>query len=76
MKSTAAALGSLLMAVGLCLVQAGGLQGATRAVPYICIAAGCGLFGLGMGSAVSERALGGDPELKPNSILSGMTNAT
>lgn len=76
-KSTAAALGSLLMTAGLCLVQAGGLQRTTRAAPYVCIAVGCSLFWLGMGSAVTERALGdAGPSSSGNSISSRTTNAT
>ena len=34
-----------------------------RAVPFLCLGVGCGLFGHGMGNAVSERVLKKYPEV-------------
>lgn len=58
-------LGVALLAAGLYLVKAGLVpRGAMRAAPYICIGLGCGLFGKGVGDAVSRRAMGSDPDFK------------
>ena len=49
--------GLLLLAVGLYLAKTNGdPQGVMRALPYVCIGIGCGLFGHGMGDMISERA--------------------
>lgn len=58
-------LGLLLWAVGFYLLKAGiDPQGILRAVPYVFISFGCGLFGYGMGDVLSARALNSDPALK------------
>lgn len=58
-------LGLLLWAIGFYLLKTGNdPQGIMRALPYVCISFGCGLFGYGMGDVLSERALNSDPELK------------
>lgn len=57
--------GFLLLAIGLYLVKTGrDPQGVMRALPYICIGIGCGLFGNGMGNMISERAIRSDPVLR------------
>ena len=58
-------LGLLLWAIGFYLLKTSNdPQGIIRALPYVCISFGCGLFGYGMGDVLSERALDSDPELK------------
>lgn len=58
-------LGLLLLVVGLSLIKiSNDPQGVIRALPYVCIGIGCGLFGHGMGNVISERAINSDPELK------------
>lgn len=39
-------------------------QGIMRALPYICIGLGCGIFGHGMGDTISRRALKSSPEIQ------------
>ena len=64
-KYTTIILGLLLLAIGLYLIKTiGDPQGIMRALPYICIGIGCGLFGHGMGNVISERAINSYPELK------------
>lgn len=64
-KYTTIVLGLGLLAIGLYLIKTSGdPQGAMRALPYVCIGIGCGLFGHGMGNIISERAIHSDPELK------------
>ena len=66
-KYAAVIFGVLLLAIGLYLVKASDdPQGIMRALPYVCIGVGSGLFGHGMGNIVSERAIQGDPDLKKN----------
>lgn len=58
------AAGLLLAAAGLYLVRtAADPQGFLRALPYVCIGVGCGLFGGCLGSLLGERAVQSDPEL-------------
>lgn len=58
MKYAAILLGLLLLAMGLFLIKTSiEAQGAMRALPYVCIGIGCGLFGHGMGNVISERAI-------------------
>ena len=64
-KYTTIMLGLLLLAAGLCLIKiSDNPQEIMRALPYVCIGIGCGLFGHGMGNVISQRAINGDPELK------------
>ena len=57
--------GLLLLAVGLYLIKAvGGFEGTLAALPYVCIGVGSGLFGHGMGSLISQRAVSKDPQLQ------------
>ena len=53
------ALGAVLFAAGLILVK---VSGGAAALPYLCIGVGSGLFGHGMGEALSARARRADPE--------------
>lgn len=55
--------GILLLALGLILLKTGAMaEGALRALPYICIGLGCGIFGQGMGNIIGARALKNDPD--------------
>ena len=53
------ALGAALFAAGLILVK---VSGGASALPYLCIGVGSGVFGHGMGEALSARARRADPE--------------
>lgn len=58
-------LGVILAALGLILIKATvNPQGMLRALPYVCIGLGSGLFGHGMGEVLCDRALRGSPEIK------------
>lgn len=58
-------LGLLLLATGFYLIKAvGAPEGVLAVLPYVCIGVGSGLFGHGMGNAISERAIRKDPALK------------
>ena len=57
----AALLGVALAAAGLYLLRSG-VPAALRALPYVCIGVGCGLFGHGMGELVARRALKSSPD--------------
>lgn len=63
MQYIGVAAGLLLLAVGLYLVRTlADPQGFLRALPYVCIGVGCGLFGGGLGSLIGDRAVQSDPE--------------
>ena len=53
------ALGAALFAAGLILMK---VRGGASVLPYLCIGVGCGMFGHGMGEALSARARRADPE--------------
>ena len=58
-------LGLILLAAGLYLVKATvEPQGIMRALPYVLVGLGCGVFGHGMGEIISRRALKSDPEIQ------------
>ena len=57
----AALLGVALAAAGPYLLRSG-VPAALRALPYVCIGVGCGLFGHGMGELVARRALKSSPD--------------
>lgn len=57
-------LGLLAAAAGLWLLRSGADLGAARALPYLCIGAGCGIFGYGAGELLAARAVKGDPALQ------------
>lgn len=67
MKKTISSYFLTIVGVGL---LAGGLyfiktiedpQGMLRALPYICVGLGCGIFGHGMGEIISRRAMKNNP---------------
>jgi len=39
-------------------------QGIMRALPYVCIGLGCGIFGHGMGEIISSRAIKNHPDVE------------
>lgn len=57
-----ATLGFGLLAAGLLMVkQIPNPQGIMKALPYVCIGIGCGLFGQGFGNIISSRVVNSDP---------------
>lgn len=58
-------IGILILAMGLFLVKTiADPQGFLKALPYICVGLGCGIFGHGMGNVISRKALKNSPELQ------------
>ncbi|MFL0195396.1 DUF6442 family protein [Clostridium sp. WILCCON 0269] len=61
-------IGLLLLGIGLYIVKVVikpiEPQGIVKALPYICIALGCGIFGRGMDEIISSRAIKNYPEIK------------
>lgn len=58
-------IGLLLLGIGLYLVKTvDNPQGIMQALPYVCIGVGCGLFGQGMGSILSQKAIQNNPEIQ------------
>lgn len=56
------ALGVLLLGAGAFMVKlTADPQGVMRALPYVCIGVGCGLFGHGMGVVLSRSAMKTNP---------------
>jgi len=59
------AAGIILLAAGLYLVKTlAEPQGILRALPYVCVGIGCGLFGHAMGNFLSRKAIGTDPDFQ------------
>jgi uncharacterized membrane protein len=59
-----AVIGFVLAAAGLYFVKAlSQPQGFIRALPYICIGLGCGLFGHGIGNIISYRVIKNNPDI-------------
>lgn len=56
------AAGLLLLGAGLFFIKGPAPQGAMRALPYLCVGVGCGMFGQGMGDWISRRVREKDPE--------------
>ncbi|MFZ5352381.1 MAG: hypothetical protein ACOZCL_06595 [Bacillota bacterium] len=57
--------GLLLMGIGLYFVKtAVGLQGIIKAIPYISVGLGCGIFGHGIGEIISHRLMKNHPDIK------------
>ena len=57
-------IGLMLLGVGLYLAKtAVHPQGIMRALPYVCIGIGCGIFGQGVGNVVTSKTLQKHPEL-------------
>lgn len=58
-------IGVIVLAGGLFLVKTlFDPQGMMRALPYVCVGIGCGVFGHGMGNIISDRAIKNSPEVK------------
>ena len=57
-------IGLMLLGVGLYLAKAvADSQGIMRALPFVMIGLGCGIFGQGMGGVIQKRALKNSPEI-------------
>lgn len=57
-----AIIGLVLFVAGLIFVKTSlEPQGVMRALPYVCIGIGCGIFGQGMGNIISRKALKNNP---------------
>ena len=57
-------IGLVLLGVGLYLTKSvANPQGVMRALPYVMIGLGCGIFGQGMGDLIQKRALKNNPEI-------------
>ena len=57
-------IGLMLLGVGLYLSKSvADPQGIMRALPYVMIGLGCGIFGQGMGDLIQKRALKNSPEI-------------
>ncbi len=58
-------LGVFLLGIGLYLLKSiPNPEGALKALPYICIGLGSGVFGHGMGNIISHNAVKGCPDLE------------
>ena len=58
-------IGLLLLGIGLYIIKATtGAQGMMRALPYICIGLGCGIFGHGMGKVINSKAIKNHPDIE------------
>lgn len=58
-------IGILLLGTGLYFVKAiRNPQGIMQTLPYVCIGIGSGLFGHGMGSILSRRAMQNNPQMR------------
>ena len=56
--------GLLLLAAGLFMIKAiGDPQGIMRALPYVCVGLGCGIFGHGLGDVISRRSMKNSPNV-------------
>lgn len=57
-------IGLILIAAGLIMVKTlSEPQGVMRALPYVCIGIGCGIFGQGMGNIISLKVRKNSPEI-------------
>lgn len=60
----AVAIGLVLLIAGLAILKAAtDPEGVLRVLPYICIGLGCGIFGHGMGNAISRKVLKNSPDI-------------
>jgi hypothetical protein len=58
-------IGILLLGTGLYLVKAiAEPQGIMKALPYICVGLGCGIFGHGMGNIINRKVLKNNPDIQ------------
>ncbi|MDF2822500.1 MAG: hypothetical protein K0R15_2948 [Clostridiales bacterium] len=59
------AIGILILGSGLFLVKTiTDPQGIMKALPYICVGLGCGIFGHGMGNVISREVLKNSPKIQ------------
>ena len=60
----AVAIGLVLLIAGLAILKAAtDPEGVLRVLPYICIGLGCGIFGHGMGNAISRKVQKNSPDI-------------
>lgn len=58
-------IGTILLVIGLYLVKnTSGPEGFMKALPYVCIGLGCGIFGHGMGNIISRKAIHTNPNIE------------
>ena len=58
-------IGLLMLGSGLFLVKTiADPQGIMKALPYICVGLGCGIFGHSMGNVISRKALKNSPDIQ------------
>lgn len=58
-------LGLILLGTGLYLIKTiADPQGIMRALPYVCVGLGCGIFGHGMGNNISRKAIKNNPDIE------------
>lgn len=70
MKKSIIVFGLLLLGTGLCLIKIMiEPQGILRALPYMCIGLGCGIFGHSMGEIISLRAIKNHPDVEKQMII-------
>lgn len=59
------AIGIILIVIGLLLVKTFvEPQGIFKALPYVCLGIGCGIFGHGMGNIISYKAIKNNPGIQ------------
>jgi len=59
------AIGIIMLAAGLFLIKTfPEPEGIMRALPYVCIGLGCGIFGHGMGNIISLKAIKNSPDIQ------------
>lgn len=59
------ALGLIMLAAGIFLVKRfPEPEGIMRALPFVCIGLGCGVFGQGMGNIISQKAMKNSPDIQ------------
>ncbi len=62
---TEVTVGLILLGLGLYLLRIiNEPQGVMKALPYLCIGLGCGIFGHGMGEFISRRLIEKNPEIE------------
>ena len=58
-------IGIILVITGMVILKTlSAQQGIIKALPYICLGAGCGIFGHGIGNIISNRVIKNDPNLQ------------
>ena len=59
------AIGLIMLGTGLYFVKTfTEPEGIMRALPYVCIGIGCGIFGHGMGNIISRKAMKNSPDIQ------------